>query len=70
MAASKANSTPGRLSSIPTTTEAIADKPQSAKRISVLVLLRGVEKALTMTISIFDSESRLWLLDVLKSVCF
>lgn len=55
VAASKASRMPGGLSSIPTTTEAIADKPQIAKRISVLILLRGVEKASVMTISFFDS---------------
>jgi hypothetical protein len=48
-AASKASSTPGRLSSIPTTTAAIADKPQTAKRTSVLILLWDVEKASIMT---------------------
>jgi hypothetical protein len=51
IAASKASSTPGRLSSIPTMTEALVDKPQTTKRTSVLILLRDVEKALIMTIS-------------------
>jgi hypothetical protein len=51
---------PGGLSSIPTMTEAIADKPQTARRISVLILLRDVEIASIMTISFFDSGFRLW----------
>ena len=60
VAARKASSIPGRLSSIPTTAEAIANKPQIIKRISVLILLRGVEKASIMTVSFFDSGFRLW----------
>jgi hypothetical protein len=51
IAASKANSTPGRLSSIPTTTAAVAHKPQITKKTIVLILLRDVEKASIMTIS-------------------
>jgi hypothetical protein len=42
---------PGGLSSIPTTAAAIADKPQITKRISVQILLRGVERASIMIVS-------------------
>jgi hypothetical protein len=59
--ASKASSTPGRLSFIPTTTAAVANKPQTTKRTSALILLRGVEKASIMTNSFFDGGFRLWL---------
>jgi hypothetical protein len=58
VAARKASSMPGRLSSIPTTAETIADKPQIAKRISVLIVLRGVEKASIMAVSLFESGFR------------
>jgi hypothetical protein len=51
VAAGKANSTPGGLSSIPTTTAAIVSKPQIARRINVVILLCGVEKALVMIAS-------------------
>jgi hypothetical protein len=61
VAARKANSMPGGLSSIPTAAAAIADKPQITKRISVLILLCGVEKASIMIVSFFDSGFRLWL---------
>jgi hypothetical protein len=50
-AARKASSKPGGLSSIPITTETIVNKPQTTKRITVLFLLPGVEKASIMTIS-------------------
>jgi hypothetical protein len=59
-AASKASSMPGGFSSIPTTVEAIADKQQITKRISVLILLLRVEKASIMTISFFGCGFRLW----------
>ncbi len=59
IAARKASSMPGRLSSIPTTAEAIADRPQIAKRISVLIVLRGVEKASIMAVSLFENRFRL-----------
>jgi len=55
VAARKACSMPGRLSSIPTTAAVIASKPQIARRISVIVLLCGVEKALVMIV-LFDSR--------------
>jgi hypothetical protein len=61
IAARKANSMPGGLSLMPTTVAAIADKPQVTNRISVLILLRGVEKISIMTVSYFDSGFRLWL---------
>jgi hypothetical protein len=51
VAARKASSTPGRLSSIPTLTAAIASKPQIARRISVIFLLCSVEDALVMILS-------------------
>jgi hypothetical protein len=50
-AARKASSKPGGLSSIPITAETIVNKPQTTKRITVLFLLPGVEKASIMTIS-------------------
>jgi hypothetical protein len=50
-AARKASSKPGGLSSIPITTETIVNKPQTTKRITVLFLLPGVDKASIMTIS-------------------
>ena len=50
VAARKASSMPGRLSSIPTTTAAIANKPHIARRISVIFFLCGVEKALIMIV--------------------
>jgi len=59
VAARKASSMPGRLSSIPTTTAAIASKPQIARRISALILLLGVEKASLMTVSFLDCGFRL-----------
>ena len=59
VAARKASSMPGRLSSIPTTTAAIASKPQIARRISALILLLGVEKASLMTVSFSNSGFRL-----------
>jgi hypothetical protein len=43
---------PGGLSLIPTTTAAIASKPQIARRISSNFLLCGVEKALIMIVSL------------------
>jgi hypothetical protein len=46
---------PGRLSAMPILTAAIASKPQAARRISVVVLLCGVEKALIMIVSILIS---------------
>jgi hypothetical protein len=61
VAARKANSMPGGLSSIPTAAAAIANKPQITKRISVLILLCGVEKASIKIVSFFDSGFRLWL---------
>jgi len=42
---------PGKLSSIPTTPAATASKPQIARRINVIILLCGVEKALVMIVS-------------------
>lgn len=51
IAARKARSTPGGLSSIPITTEAIAVRPQTTKRINVLILLLRVEYASIMIIS-------------------
>ena len=51
VAARKASSMPGRLSSIPTTTAAIASKPQIARRISIIFLFFGGEKALVMIVS-------------------
>jgi len=59
VAARKANRMPGRLSSIPTATAAIASKPQIARRINVVILLRGVEKASIMTDSFLDCGFRL-----------
>jgi hypothetical protein len=41
---------PGGLSSIPAAAAAIASKPQIARRISVIFLLCGVEKALVMIV--------------------
>jgi len=61
VAARKASSMPGGLSSIPTATAVIANKPQTTKRTSVLILLRGVEKASITADSFFDSGFRLWL---------
>ena len=55
VAASKARRMPGKLSLIPTTADAIADKPQATKRIRVLNLLFRVERASIMTISFMDS---------------
>jgi hypothetical protein len=46
---------------MPITVEAIADKQQITKRISVLILLLRVEKASIMTISFFGCGSRQWL---------
>ncbi len=54
-AANKASSMPGGLSSIPTTTAAIASKPHIARRIRVILLLCGAEEALVMFVSFFDS---------------
>jgi len=51
VAARKAKMIPGRLSSIPAAAAAIASKPQIARRISVIFLLCGVEKALVMIVS-------------------
>jgi hypothetical protein len=51
VAARKANRIPGRLSLIPTATAAIASKPQIARRINVVILLCGVEKALIKIVS-------------------
>jgi hypothetical protein len=53
-AARKANRIPGRLSSIPKATAEIASRPEIARRIIVVVLLRGVEKASIVITSSFD----------------
>ena len=51
VAARKASSMPGGLSSIPTMTAAIASKPHIARKIRVIFLSCGVEKALVMIVS-------------------
>jgi hypothetical protein len=51
VAAMNASSMPGRLSSKPTTRAAIASKTQIARRISVIFLFCGGEKALVMIVS-------------------
>ena len=51
VAANKARSMPGKLSSTPIMAETIADKLQTTKRISVLILLFRVEKASIMRFS-------------------
>ena len=51
VAARKAKMIPGRLSSIPAVAAVITSKPQIARRISVIFLLCGVEKALVMIVS-------------------
>jgi len=64
VAARKARNMPGRLSSIPKTTAAIASKPQIARRISVIFLLYGVEKALIMIVSFLIADFALGYLTV------
>ena len=57
VAATKASRMPGRLSSIPTATAAIASKPQIARRMSVNLLSWGVESALVIFISFLIAKS-------------
>jgi hypothetical protein len=59
----KARRIPSGLSSMPTTAATIASKAQIARRINVLFLLLGVEKAALMRASFFDSGSYRWLPD-------
>jgi len=56
VAARKAKMIPGRLSSIPAAAAAITSKPQIARRMSVIFLLCGVEKAQVMIASFLIVE--------------